>query len=73
MPSAEAPRATAAADGRPWASPVWFAPDDGGFLWISRPESRHSLNIAERAQMALVIVIAAYVAEVIRGGLQAVP
>jgi nitroimidazol reductase NimA-like FMN-containing flavoprotein (pyridoxamine 5'-phosphate oxidase superfamily) len=47
--------ATADADGRPWASPVWFAPDDGGFLWISRPESRHSVNIAERPETALVI------------------
>lgn len=47
--------ATADADGVPWASPVWFAPDDGGFLWISRPESRHSRNVAARPTVSLVI------------------
>jgi nitroimidazol reductase NimA-like FMN-containing flavoprotein (pyridoxamine 5'-phosphate oxidase superfamily) len=47
--------ATADAAGRPWISPVWFAPDDGGFLWISRPDSRHSRNLAERPELALVI------------------
>ena len=42
--------------GRPWASPVWFAPDgEDGFLWISRPDTRHSLNIAERPEIAIVI------------------
>lgn len=47
---------TADASGRPWASPVWFAPDgDDGFLWISRPDTRHSLNIAERPEIAIVI------------------
>jgi nitroimidazol reductase NimA-like FMN-containing flavoprotein (pyridoxamine 5'-phosphate oxidase superfamily) len=47
--------ATADSSGRPWISPVWFAPDNGGFLWISRPDSRHSRNIAERPELALVI------------------
>ncbi len=47
--------ATADASGRPWISPVWFAPDDGGFLWISRPDSRHSRNLAERPELELVI------------------
>ena len=47
--------ATADASGRPWISPVWFAPDDRGFLWISRPDSRHSRNLAERPELALVI------------------
>jgi hypothetical protein len=47
---------TADASGRPWASPVWFAPDgEEAFLWISRPDTRHSLNIAERPQIAIVI------------------
>ena len=36
-------------------SPVWFAPDDGGFVRISRPDSRHSRNLAERPELALVI------------------
>ena len=47
--------ATADAAGRPWISPVWFAPHDDGFLWISRPDSRHSRNLAERPELALVI------------------
>jgi putative heme iron utilization protein len=47
---------TADADGRPWASPVWFAPHgDDAFLWISRPDTRHSLNIAVRPEVAIVI------------------
>jgi hypothetical protein len=48
--------ATAGADGRPWASPVWFAPGPGGvFLWISRPDARHSVNLAERPGLTIVI------------------
>ena len=48
--------ATADADGRPWASPVWFAPaGESGFLWVSDPESRHSRNIAARSEVAIVI------------------
>jgi pyridoxamine 5'-phosphate oxidase-like protein len=47
---------TADASGRPWASPVWFAPDgEDAFLWISRPDTRHSLNIADRPAIAIVI------------------
>ena len=48
--------ATADADGRPWASPVWYAPTgDGDFLWVSDPESRHSHNLAARPEVAIVI------------------
>jgi nitroimidazol reductase NimA-like FMN-containing flavoprotein (pyridoxamine 5'-phosphate oxidase superfamily) len=47
--------ATADADGRPWASPVWYAPSGGDFLWVSDPESRHSRNIARRPEVAIVI------------------
>lgn len=48
--------ATADADGRPWASPVWFAHQDyNEFYWISRPEARHSRNLATRPQVAIVI------------------
>jgi len=48
--------ATADADGRPWASPVWYAPlGDGDFLWVSDPEARHSRNIAARPEVAIVI------------------
>ena len=48
--------ATADGDGRPWASPVWYAPvGDGDFLWVSDPETRHSRNIARRPEVAIVI------------------
>ena len=48
--------ATADAAGRPWASPVWFATSsDDVFLWVSAPGTRHSRNIAERAEVAIVI------------------
>jgi len=47
---------TADAQGNPWASPVWFAHIDyREFLWISDPEARHSRNLAERAEIAIVI------------------
>ena len=48
--------ATADAAGRPWATPVWFAaaaPDE--LLWVSRPQARHSRNIAERGDVAIAI------------------
>ena len=48
--------ATADADGRPWASPVWYAPaGPTAFLWVSRPGTRHSSNIAARPELAIVI------------------
>jgi nitroimidazol reductase NimA-like FMN-containing flavoprotein (pyridoxamine 5'-phosphate oxidase superfamily) len=48
--------ATADASGRPWATPVWFATEDGiAFVWVSSPETRHSRNIAARPEIALVI------------------
>jgi hypothetical protein len=48
--------ATADAGGRPWASPVWYAPvGDDEFLWVSDPESRHSRNIVVRPEVAIVI------------------
>ena len=48
--------ATADADGLPWATPVWFAPDEErALLWLSRAEARHSRNL--RAQPRLSIVI----------------
>jgi hypothetical protein len=47
--------ATADGSGRPWASPVWFAPHGDGFLWVSSPATRHSRNIAARADIAIVI------------------
>jgi nitroimidazol reductase NimA-like FMN-containing flavoprotein (pyridoxamine 5'-phosphate oxidase superfamily) len=48
--------ATADGDGRPWAAPVWFAHDGyTDFLWVSRPETRHSRNLAGRPELAIVI------------------
>lgn len=48
--------ATAAADGTPWATPVWFAPRGLDlFVWASKPGARHSRNIAENPHVSLVI------------------
>src|SRR5918995_6311006 len=47
---------TSNAGGVPWASPVWFAQRDyREFFWVSRPETRHSRNLAERPQLAIAI------------------
>jgi uncharacterized protein YhbP (UPF0306 family) len=48
--------ATADPGGRPWVSPVWFAPrSQSEFLWVSSPDARHSRNIAARPEIAIVI------------------
>ena len=48
--------ATADEHGSPWASPVWFATDDyHEFVWASKPGARHSLNLAVRPDVALVV------------------
>ena len=48
--------ATADVDGAPWASPVWFAHEQyEAFLWMSRPDARHSRNIAVRPEIAIMI------------------
>jgi len=48
--------ATVDADGHPWVSPVYFTPDGSGrFLWVSSPTARHSRNLAERPDVALVV------------------
>ncbi len=47
---------TSDARGIPWASPVWFAHADyREFYWASKPEARHSRNLAERPELAIVI------------------
>jgi Pyridoxamine 5'-phosphate oxidase len=43
--------ATADENGRPWASPVWYA----HFYWVSSPEARHSRNLAARSEVGVVI------------------
>jgi nitroimidazol reductase NimA-like FMN-containing flavoprotein (pyridoxamine 5'-phosphate oxidase superfamily) len=48
--------ATADGDGRPWPAPVWYAHEDyTDFLWVSRPDTRHSRNLASRPELAIVI------------------
>jgi hypothetical protein len=48
--------ATADRSGRPWASPVYFAPSGyREFLWVSQPGRRHSVNIEERPEVGIVI------------------
>jgi hypothetical protein len=47
---------TADEAGTPWASPVWYAHRDyRDFFWVSRPDVRHSHNIAVRPSVALVV------------------
>jgi hypothetical protein len=48
--------ATADADGRPWASPVYFAHRTyTEYFWVSRPERQHSRNIEARRDVSIVI------------------
>jgi nitroimidazol reductase NimA-like FMN-containing flavoprotein (pyridoxamine 5'-phosphate oxidase superfamily) len=48
--------ATADETGLPWASPVWYAPARyRDFFWVSKPEARHSRNLATRPELAIVI------------------
>ena len=47
---------TTDADGRPWTSPVYFAPaGDRRFYWMSATDARHSRHLAERPQVSMVI------------------
>lgn len=49
--------ASADAAGTPWASPVYFAYDSAArrLLWVSRPNARHSRNVAERPEVSAVV------------------
>jgi nitroimidazol reductase NimA-like FMN-containing flavoprotein (pyridoxamine 5'-phosphate oxidase superfamily) len=48
--------ATADADGSPWATPVWFAPDGlQRLFWVSWPGSRHSMLIEQRPAIAVTV------------------
>ena len=47
---------TADAEGRPWATPVYFAHSGyREFLWVSEPGARHSSNIEARGEVSIVI------------------
>ncbi len=49
-------RGTADASGAPWVSPVWYAPlSSRAYVWVSRPATRHSRNLAERPRVAIAI------------------
>lgn len=42
--------------GRPWTSPVYFAPaGDREFYWLSATDARHSRYLAERPQVSIVV------------------
>jgi hypothetical protein len=48
--------ATADAAGVPWAAPVWFAHEGYRELfWVSAPDSRHSVNLAARPELSMVV------------------
>jgi uncharacterized protein YhbP (UPF0306 family) len=50
--------ATVDEDGRPWATPVFYATaDHRQFYWISSPEAQHSRNLARHAQHAQVGIV----------------
>jgi Pyridoxamine 5'-phosphate oxidase len=47
---------TADESGRPWVSPVWFAHSAyREFFWVSSPDARHSINLAARPDVGIVI------------------
>jgi nitroimidazol reductase NimA-like FMN-containing flavoprotein (pyridoxamine 5'-phosphate oxidase superfamily) len=47
---------TADGEGRPWASPVYFATADyKEIFWVSSQESEHSRNIAVRPEISMVV------------------
>jgi Pyridoxamine 5'-phosphate oxidase len=47
---------TADQAGRPWVSPVYYAPASyREFLWVSDPEAQHSRNLATRPEISIVI------------------
>jgi Pyridoxamine 5'-phosphate oxidase len=47
---------TADESGRPWVSPVWYAPAEyREFFSVSSPDAKHSRNLARRPQLAIVI------------------
>ena len=47
---------TADGSGRPWVTPVYFAPEGyRAFYWLSSPERRHSRNVAARPEVSIVV------------------
>jgi hypothetical protein len=47
---------TADPAGRPWATPVYYAPAHyREFFWVSSPDTRHSRNLETRREVSIVI------------------
>jgi nitroimidazol reductase NimA-like FMN-containing flavoprotein (pyridoxamine 5'-phosphate oxidase superfamily) len=47
---------TADENGRPWVSPVYYAPEGyAEFYWVSSPEATHSRNLVARPEVSIVI------------------
>jgi hypothetical protein len=47
---------TSDADGRPWVSPVYYAPSGYTELyWVSSPDADHSRNLAGRSELSIVV------------------
>jgi len=47
---------TADENGRPWVSPVYYAPEGyTEFYWVSSPEATHSRNLAVRPEVSIVV------------------
>ena len=47
---------TVGADGRPWTTPVYFAPaGDREFVWVSAAGAVHSRHLAERPSVSMVV------------------
>ena len=47
---------TADSEGLPWVSPVWFATTNyRDFFWVSKPQAKHSRNLASRGHASIVI------------------
>ena len=47
---------TADQGGRPWVSPVYYAPSGYSELfWVSSPKAQHSRNLAARREVSIVV------------------
>jgi nitroimidazol reductase NimA-like FMN-containing flavoprotein (pyridoxamine 5'-phosphate oxidase superfamily) len=47
---------TADQTGRPWVSPVYYAPEAyREFFWVSAPDTQHSRNLGARPELSIVV------------------
>jgi hypothetical protein len=48
---------TADEGGRPWVSPVYYAPSEySDMYWVSSPQAQHSRNLVARPELSIVVV-----------------